>query len=752
MTTRPTLDLRGVQIARSTSNYANDDGTNAQFILDSDWAKNAFLVDASSLETIDKENRIFSSAHFKFTNTSLGSALCINPKPQYTRYSDIRDPGRLPDRKDVHVNAVYDNVSYGMGRYYSEAIDDNNQIIYMRFGVPSFNSLTQFFTGFYNTGQARLAKTGRYDTDFFAKAGYIAGIVAQVVFWPLAVIHVVGVSINWLFGHNSSKFYVLKPSMLVYWGAVNSIVNRIAVNKGIFPVTNNIDPDKIGSSYNIDATEMQQMHDMMPDVFSPSGYYDIYQVANKAQRIKNQLDLYLYKTFERDDVAHNFKGQRQRVGQDIVNSADGNPRTANTVNAFFTAPAYNLADYSNMSNSGMDPSNSAGAFAEANGKGRTFDNAVTGWLSSSEGGPLQATAPSNDTSKATSPDGAGTLNGPQAQGGAAAKPDLQMPDAERSFRSIKDKPQTTKDGFVDNLISEFQDGSQFAAFRVDYTGSVSESFSNSVGESDIASKMNSASSSGRDANFNFGGVLEDVKNMPVVGQVIEAAKSVATGVLDSFAMSGLVAFAGGSFVDIPKHWQSSSASLPRASYTIKLTSPYGNPISQINNIYIPLAMLMAGALPLSTGKQSYTSPFLCELYDKGRCQTRLGMIDSLSVTRGTSNLGFDKKGKALALDVTFSIVDMSSIMHMQLTGDSVFGTDNGMFDEETVFSDYLAVLAGLNVSDQMYMLPKLKRQMANKVNNLKSLTSPGMWAMKIHQDTPIGLLDVFYKGRGALNK
>ena len=68
-------------------------------------------------------------------------------------------------------------------------------------------------------------------------------------------------------------------------------------------------------------------------------------------------------------------------------------------------------------------------------------------------------------------------------------------------------------------------------------------------------------------------------------------------------------------------------------------------------------MLLAGILPLSTGKASYTSPFLCQLYDRGRLQIRLGMIESLSITRGTTNLAFDKHGQALGIDVTFSVVE-----------------------------------------------------------------------------------------------
>ena len=54
---------------------------------------------------------------------------------------------------------------------------------------------------------------------------------------------------------------------------------------------------------------------------------------------------------------------------------------------------------------------------------------------------------------------------------------------------------------------------------------------------------------------------------------------------------------------------------------------------------VPLSMLLAGALPKSTGKHSYDAPFLVEIYDKGKAQTRLGIIDSISITRGVGRLG-----------------------------------------------------------------------------------------------------------------
>jgi hypothetical protein len=110
--------------------------------------------------------------------------------------------------------------------------------------------------------------------------------------------------------------------------------------------------------------------------------------------------------------------------------------------------------------------------------------------------------------------------------------------------------------------------------------------------------------------------------------------------------------------------QSSAAQEPSASTGV---SPYGNPVSQIINLYIPLAMLLAGALPLAKGRQSYTPPFICEVYDRGRCQSPLAIIDSLSVTRGTGNLGFTNEGRALGIDVTFTVADLSSLVYLPIS-------------------------------------------------------------------------------------
>jgi hypothetical protein len=294
----------------------------------------------------------------------------------------------------------------------------------------------------------------------------------------------------------------------------------------------------------------------------------------------------------------------------------------------------------------------------------------------------------------------------------------------------------------------FKDGAEFATFRVDHTGSVEESFQSSTGETDIAQKFNSASAQGRAAKFSLfggnidGGPLDAVKNG--LGSIIEGGIS-GIPFIGSTIMPALKAGAGAAYADIPEYWQNSSFTMPRMSYTMQLVAPYGNPLSQMINIYIPLCMILAGALPLSTGKQSYTSPFLCQVFDQGRCQTRLGIIDSLQITRGVSNLGFNKKKQAMAIDVSFTIKDLSTVMHMPIATGFALDPLEGIFDEDTIFTDYISVLASNNLGKNIYVAQKFNKRLMARYRQIQEMTSPSFWAGYLHDKTPLGMIDMFFR-------
>jgi hypothetical protein len=130
-----------------------------QIPLDNSWVKVAFMTPSNGYTKYDSVSRFFTTPSMKFTSAVIGGSVEINPRPQFTRYADIRSKGIMPGRNDVTPTNVSGN--YGMGRYYSEAFDDNAQRIYMRFGVPQYNSIISFLLNAADYGQTQLARTGR---------------------------------------------------------------------------------------------------------------------------------------------------------------------------------------------------------------------------------------------------------------------------------------------------------------------------------------------------------------------------------------------------------------------------------------------------------------------------------------------------------------------------------------------------------------------------------------------------------------
>ena len=311
---------------------------------------------------------------------------------------------------------------------------------------------------------------------------------------------------------------------------------------------------------------------------------------------------------------------------------------------------------------------------------------------------------------------------------------------------------------------------------MEHTGTVSESFSNSATEPEISSKLNGLSSGARQARFSS---ADGQTGIEFIDDMLQMGGAFIEGIASAVNLQGLLAFSGSAIADIPKMWDSSSADLPKSDYQIKLRTPYGNDYSRFTDLFIPLSMLLAGSLPISTGKQSYTSPFLCEVYDKGRTQTRLGMIQNLQISRGEGNLGWTRDMKPLGINVSFSVMDLSSIMHMPITAgfdlsDAVelagaaglaaraanatsvggvigraggalglaAGTDfaKGFFDSDTIYSDYLATLASLSLTEQVYAMQKLRINMTRQFSSMNTWFSASHFTNWVMGSAPARLI------------
>lgn len=682
---------------------------------DSEWIALTFAMSPDKvtgllpLEDVDITNQYISSATLKYSDSSIGGNIAINTPYQFTRNADIRVPGlragfginsiynidplgNSPGKKtftvgldsfeDYQANSKYATSmlekTQGMGRYYSEAIDDNNQIIHLRFGVAQFNSLFSFFTGFYNNDVAAAARSGTFSEEFLNSilrtAGKIVGIaIAPLFFIPMAI-NAIGTAVKFFLQLPMSKFYNLKPSMPLYWGAVQTLVNQIGVNMGLTypnntPIISKITDNEIPSSAD---NELSMFNELLPEIFMENGLINVYAIANKYKLQQMNFEKNLAEALEQSDPSLPYT----QVVRQLLESNSLLTKTDSAKNPdrlSFESYIYRLAKL-----------------------------------------------------------------GPAPKNGITADP-RAITDKEKEY-----SPPKTDIGFLDYFISNFSDGSEFLSLRVEQTGTVSESFSNSVTESSIATNINSISKNANEKRFNFAD--GNVDPLGIVSGIKDALTSFVGGVTEVIGIEGIGAVLGNGQIEIPKYWNGSSANLTRSNYSITLTTPYNNPISQMMDIYIPLACIMAGALPLATGKQSFTSPFLCQVHDRGRLFIRLGIIDSLTISRGINNLAFTNEGKALGIQVDFSITDLSNIMAVPIQPGFSLMPLQGLFDHENALSDYLLAIAGTNLTDSVYQVPMLKRQL-KKIKADKSVAfSSAQFANYASTLPGVGLLNALARG------
>jgi len=661
---------------------------------DSQWVRAAYFSNKFSILGEIFNVHKFASADIKFTDSSPGGNFGINPKPQFTEYADIVRPGIGPD-------------SYmdGMGEYYSEAYDDHAQLINLQFGVPEYNGLSTFFLSYYDSRLAALATTGKA-TGFLFDVGNAIGFILTLPFQAIVgAANLVSRMVNFIADRPQSKFFYLKPTMPLYLSTVNTLAVRLGVNLGLVQgsdveningktvaeVKADAKKNKRGISYSngLSPSEAAVFNRLLPDVMTADGGIDIIAMTSRAQRLANKHNKILH------DIGKAAEKSDKYTYNDLVRKYVNDKMDPPTPESFMLQG---------------DPSEpSILKYTK-----QYFQNSPIG----------------------------------QGEGNI---PDVTMGDKDAAIAygndttPPKDDKRKNTTGLWDRVPAMFKaemnQGTHWVGFYVDAQKTVSESFTNTTKSSGIEEKLNANSSKVRSTLFDFGhGNIGDGAVASVIEGAFSGIKNLMAGGLASIGLGSLAGLGGTSYVDIPDFWESASASLPSNDYTITLATPYGNKMSVYLNIYIPLCMLLAGVLPLSTGKNSYTSPFLCRLESTGRNMVRTGIIDKVTITRGTGNTGWSKDKLPTSVDVTFSVIDLSKTMHAPISpsGGLTDLLSLSMFDEDTVLTDYLLSLGGVTLYDQYAAVsPRLRlawrKQMASfdrwltpeKFTNWFSGTGPG---------------------------
>jgi len=281
-------------------------------------------------------------------------------------------------------------------------------------------------------------------------------------------------------------------------------------------------------------------------------------------------------------------------------------------------------------------------------------------------------------------------------------------DVENLDEEIKKLISFPRDDFhpFKDLISGFSsattESKTYVGFKIEKSTDSSESFSNSVGASSISESVNGKVSSMKDTMYTAGGF-----NMTGMKTIKDALSGFFTGVTSQFGLAGIAeAVKGNGFLDFPEVWKNSSFS-KSYNFTMQLRSIYGDRVSILYNIYIPLLMIFAGALPRAVGKQSYTSPFLVRAYSKGLMAIPMGIIDSLSVKRGSAEFGWSQEQYPTSVDVSFTIKDLSAALYMGISGTDAW---SDVLGQNSSFQEYLLNLAGVSIRDRTLFSERIKRK------------------------------------------
>lgn len=786
------------------------DQTNVGNIRDVDWVAKSFLLGGERIEKNAelKRWRKFSTADTKFVGSGIGEHTVINPSPQFTPMADIPRQGLWVRKGEpLFTPGDKENVFFGLGRGYSEGIDDHLQVVHMRFGVVHYKGLITFFTSFYDAEAANLARYGRASISYYA--GLIAGTIATL---PLAPLILVGKAWRFFTGRSSSKFADFKQTMPLFWTRMQVIYNILGANLGVIARTwenegvygNGADKFDDLTDKSKDSAYRRYMHRLIPDLFKEDGRLDIFTVANAAskrsvkyqamiekivgsansmtamrEQILNLIDKttvvgensigieeYLKKYHEsvygsvaemnldvdgmEDETSKAINAVASgedpdaltRLGQAASQSGtDGNAQNSGAIGNDQAADQSAVTNLTNQSNymagiegMGMGGSGGTGASKTGGATGSGTTNEVD-----ANGNPISPKVTVEGSSTALTSSGYSREN--------EMKDVIVSRDKNSEGKSVVERIDGWFSRFAEQAVSEWNQGAAFLNVAVNYTGSSSISLSNSLKQTTIQTLFNGTSATSRDTRIS----LADYKTgFDFIDAGTKMIGGFVSGAADGLRLSGLMALAGNAFVDIPQQWDNSDVTFPTASFEIEVrTANPGNPLSAYLNLYPVVAALLAGAMPQSTGPQSYTSPFVCECYCQGLVAIRLGMMTELTITAAPGNLGYTKDRRPLAFNISFTVADMSSMMHMGVSnGFNVGSPLKRTLDDDSAFLDYLSTITGLHMRDMTNPHRKLALRVAARMQDYKAWMSPEHMASRIFgRDGILGLNKMF----GATN-
>ena len=628
-------------------------------------------VSGSFLSQLDNKNLKYrdyiykSSADAEFMDTSLGGHVAVNMPYGFTRFADIPNKGRDMTRGDF-VNNKF-SPTLGPGRFYAESIMrfSKPRILHLQLGVPSHRSMFSFFTEAISFRESVIANEGR--TTFFYDLGVGVGALGLALAFPIQAgfIYLAKGATELFFGEADPRYYTFKSTMHNYALAANSILKSAMIERGLIRLevdNNSIEKSKeqYGANVKISKDLYSELEKAIPYIFNTLGEIDIMRVVSRPQILVNRM-----LAFEREVL---LSGKTDKM-PDLDEFNDAGDATL-------------------------------GEFISRVSRINTFKNN----LDDDNRKKIDTTVPTSSANI------------------DAKEYDKRDPDTGAKKRLPHDKTSWSEDfSKYFNVVRNM--GFEEVGFYVDYVGSSSYSFTNETKDIPAKGMINSVGGASRDAYFSLSGgnVLGDT-----VDGILKAGRDVAMGTLStaSFGLSNaLSVLVAGGYISFPKMWSDSSVSLPSHTFKMTLGGPYGNALSSVMDIDVPLSMILAAALPISVGRASYTSPFLCKAFVQGVTDIDFGMITSLTITSSTGVIGRTIDTSAIQVEVQFTITDFTDIVTARVS-DGLLGAYWLQFDEAGALNRILRGIAGRSYRNSRYVGKGFRYRVAAIKSSVSSVIDP----------------------------
>lgn len=273
---------------------------------------------------------------------------------------------------------------------------------------------------------------------------------------------------------------------------------------------------------------------------------------------------------------------------------------------------------------------------------------------------------------------------------------------------------STQSGGQDyNMVEEVIGIDGGVSFAYDPGSSVTDSISNSLGESQFSSLLKTLSGKAKEFSFFAGNMGYDTdwtsavdntdydKAMSTIGSSPWYNPNSLVGRLATFITNA----GKGMNVRFPQIWQDSSYS---KSYSVemKFVTPYATNFCKWRYVLVPFFHCFAFAAPrMVNSLTNYSRPFLIRAYSKGYFNVEMGMIESLQWRRFGDGDMISDDGIPTEIDVTMDFVDMYQALGMSkidggLFGlfDSSMGSQIGLFFNNSGLMDLLGTLSGVNMN------------------------------------------------------